>query len=159
MHKFWKNILFNTPIFNTQTLHTNNLLFYFFYFRADLFVHAIPVSGFGLTATVAGTYYLHHGQEIWINGNVTNFCSKTVYEDFSCSDSLDPTYTPVDHLQYFDCDMSTCYFVESGGDVNFASNPITGSPTGIVPQPPSKIELLFDLLESGGFSWVLPLLG
>ncbi|OXA42166.1 lipase [Folsomia candida] len=104
--------------------------------RADIIPHFPPVTAFGFLNAFLGVNYIHHGQEVWINGNDTIFCSKAVYEDPTCSNSLGPIYTIVDHLQYFDADYSVCYFVEGWLDIDLLS--LDGfTPTNFIPPMPT----------------------
>lgn len=103
-----------------------------------------------------GVNYVHHTQEVWINGNITKFCSKTVYEDRTCSNSMGPSYTLLDHGQYFDVDIFSCYFVEGWGGVDLITLPIGFTPTDYIPPMPSKMYNFFEPIFEGGYHGLLP---
>lgn len=60
--------------------------------HADIIPH-LPLASLG---------YVHHGTELWITPDEDKSCSKEVYEDFSCSNSLGPAYIPSDHSTMWD---------------------------------------------------------
>lgn len=127
-------------------------------FRGDIVAHVNPVSAFGTFGLLLGVNYVHHTQEVWINGNNTRFCSKTVYEDASCSNSMGPTYTLLDHGQYFNVNLFSCFLVEGWGEIDVISLPIGFTPTDYVPPMPSKIYNFLNPIVEGGYEGVLPLL-
>lgn len=74
--------------------------------KADIFPHAY----FGIQG------YIHHGTELWITPiNGEKPCSKNLYEDPSCSNSMSLLYNFKDHFFYWDVDYLTC-LVEKPGD-------------------------------------------
>ncbi|OXA44939.1 lipase [Folsomia candida] len=126
--------------------------------RDDIIPHLPPVSAFGVIDLLIHTNYLHHGQEVWINGSEINFCSQAVYEDPTCSNSLGPLYTIIDHLQYFDADYSVCYFVEGWLDIDLIS--IAGFiPTDYIPPMPTVMAGILTGLVEGGYEGILPVIG
>ncbi|XP_021961423.1 lipase [Folsomia candida] len=126
--------------------------------RADIIPHFPPVGHLGLIDLLIHTTYFHHGQEVWINRKEINFCSQAVYEDSTCSNSLGPLYTIIDHLQYFDADYSVCYFVEGWLDIDLIS--IAGfTPTDYIPPMPTVMAGFLTGLVEGGYEGILPVIG
>jgi len=124
--------------------------------RADLAPHVIPVTP---VTAMTGIQYAHHTQEVWLNGAATNFCSKSVYEDWSCSNSLGPAYTLVDHLQYFNVDYTVCYLIDGNLDIGILSIPGVPDPnTFIGPAPPAFYDY-GGQVEHVVFTTVSPLAG
>jgi len=70
--------------------------------RADLVAHIGPAS----------FDYYHHHHELFIydvtNNGSAKFCNPSTYEDPDCSISLGPFYSVMDHLVYFDVDLTLC---------------------------------------------------
>ncbi|XP_035714885.1 lipase-like isoform X3 [Folsomia candida] len=126
--------------------------------RADIAAHLFPVSALGVIDLLTGENYVHHGQEVWINGEEINFCSKTVYEDPNCSNSLGPLYTLLDHFQYFDADITVCYLVEGWLDIDLVT--VEGfTPTNFLPPMPTVMRGILVGLVQGGYQGLLPVLG
>ncbi|OXA43133.1 lipase [Folsomia candida] len=122
--------------------------------RADIVAHLFPVS----VPLLFGEYYVHHGQEVWINGEEINFCSKRVYEDPNCSNSLGPVYSVLDHLQYFDADLTVCYLVEGWLEIDLVT--VEGfTPTNFLPPMPTVMRGILVGLVQGGYQGLLPVLG
>lgn len=123
--------------------------------RADFFVHWIPVT---FIVSLIGEPYYHHATEYWINGTAS-FCSNSVYEDPNCSDSLDPAYTPADHLQYLDADYAPCYL---GDPTHLLSLPLNllNTQTQDLPLLPKKIYTnVTEALIADGYSYFVPFFG
>ncbi|OXA42457.1 Lipase, partial [Folsomia candida] len=125
--------------------------------RADIIPHLGPVSALGVFDLLTGKNCVHHGQEVWINGEEINFCSKTVYEDPNCSNSLGPLYTVLDHLQYFDADISACYLVEGWLDIDLVSVE-RFTRTSFLPLMPTVMRGILIGLVQGGYQCILPIL-
>lgn len=88
-----------------------------------------------------GDYYIHAQTEYWINGTLgQKFADPSVYEDFTCSNSMGPAYTLVDHFTYFDANYLICFADQPG---EFAAipggilEPVNSIPP-LLPQPISN---------------------
>lgn len=91
-----------------------------------------------LGTTLLGDYYLHTQTEYWINGTYNQkFADTSVYEDPTCSDSLGPAYSVVDHFRYFDANYLICYVNQP---LVFLAIPLSIlQPIGTIPPLPSVI--------------------
>lgn len=71
-------------------------------------VHVVPTSVLGMP--LLGDYYLHAQTEYWINGtDGQKFADQSVYEDSTCSNSMGPAYSVLDHFLYFDANLLVCW--------------------------------------------------
>lgn len=53
--------------------------------------------------------YVHNGNELWLGPNgEEKVCSKEVYEDLSCANSMAALSNVHDHLQYWDVHFLSC---------------------------------------------------
>ncbi|KAJ6649733.1 Lipase [Pseudolycoriella hygida] len=76
--------------------------------RADIICHLPPVTVLG--TNILYDFYFHPQNEYWINGSDgQKFCSQNVYEDASCSNSIGPAYSLVDHFTYFDVNIAGAF--------------------------------------------------
>lgn len=102
--------------------------------------------------TILGTkllydYYVHPQTEYWINGTVgQRFCNPKVREDPTCSNSIGPAYSLVDHLAYFDVNIASAF----AQPLQLASLPFNILPVEkVIPPLPKFIEKpLGDLLDT-----------
>ncbi len=110
------------------------------------------------TKDVEPVYFVHHMQEVWIVGKNTKYCSPSRYEDFSCSNQLDPWYQLFDHTQYFDQDYKECGIVEGYLGADFWTLPQHKPPSNYIPPMPSFMVDIYEPEVQGGYEGVLPLL-
>lgn len=77
--------------------------------------------------------------EYWIkSGSVAKFAVQSLYEDPTCSNSLGPLYSVIDHLTYFDVNHVRCV-----GDVNeFFAIPASLTPVPELPSFPEPIQIV-----------------
>ncbi|XP_037050915.1 lipase-like [Bradysia coprophila] len=76
--------------------------------RADIIPHLPPVNVLGLP--LLWDHYVHCQTEYWIHGEeAQRFCNQNTYEDPTCSISIGPAYTLVDHLTYFDVSIGSAF--------------------------------------------------
>lgn len=70
--------------------------------KGDIIAHIAPATGLS-------SGYFHHGTELWISPtDGDKVCSKSVYEDPKCSNSLGPVYSVLDHIFYWDVQYLKC---------------------------------------------------
>lgn len=81
---------------------------------------------------------MHTQTEYWINGlNGQKFADTSVYTDPTCSDSMGPAYSAIDHFQYFDANYLICYLNQP---LVFLAVPASIlQPIGTIPPLPPKI--------------------
>lgn len=54
--------------------------------------------------------YVQPQTEYWINGtDGQRFCSQNFFEDATCSNSVGPAYTLIDHFTYFDVNIASAF--------------------------------------------------
>lgn len=123
--------------------------------RADIFPHTPPTSILG--TKLLGDYYVHPQTEFWIDGIENQaFCSRNVTEDSTCSMSMGPLYSVVDHLIYFDVNTGSVL----GQPLVFAYLPFwLLNPVDVLPPLPKPIENLIGGVASGLLGAVSPFLG
>ncbi len=105
-----------------------------FYFRADLVPHVPPTSLFG---TIIYDYYYHVLNEYWIHDSGEKFANQSTYEDPTCSNSLGPLYTPIDHEQYFDVNHLRCLLSDLH---ELLAVPVIFNPPDVLPPFPKPIQ-------------------
>lgn len=142
----------NAPVRNHSTTNGDFKIFKQFSSRADLVCHLPPTSILG-TNFLADFY--HHTQiEYWIKGDEGKdgkFADQSVYEDSTCSNSLGPLYSALDHLYYFDIHILECI----SDAQELLALPEILEPFGVVPPLPQIIHItLTDIGDK-----VLPILG
>ncbi|OXA49511.1 Lipase [Folsomia candida] len=98
--------------------------------------HIPPHKAFEIFYIPTKIVYVHHGQEVWLNENEVYYCSKDVYEDPYCSNSIGRNFNKLDHLFYFDADYSICLFIEGWLNVDFFTVP-GFTPTNFIPPVPT----------------------
>lgn len=123
--------------------------------RADIICHLPPVTLLGTDLLYDN--YIQPQTEYWINGTVgQRFCSQSVFEDPTCSNSIGPAYTLVDHFTYFDVNIASAFAQPQ----QLLSIPFNILPVELLlpPLPKFIADPLGDLLDSviGG---ILPGLG
>lgn len=136
-------------------IFAKNLHFHF-NLRADIVPHVPPV---GVLATdILYDYYVHPQIEYWINGESgQRFCNDSVYEDPTCSDSLGPAYSVLDHGTYFHVDYATCIFNQP---LLLAAIPFdVFQPVGDAPPLPPKVSNFIDVIVDFAVNLLSPLLG
>lgn len=80
---------------------------------------------------------MHAQTEYWINGtNNQKFADTSLYTDPTCSDSMGPAYSAVDHFLYFDANYLVCYLNQP---LVFLAIPGVLQPVGTIPPLPTKI--------------------
>lgn len=106
----------------------------------------------------SGENYIHVQIEFWINGKAKQrFCNASTYEDRTCSMSLGPLYSAVDHLIYFDVDVLKCF---GGNPVALTSIPFDlPQPPSNIPPLPTHISDFTAALTHTGVSLVSPIFG
>lgn len=104
--------------------------------KADFAPHIMPVSILG--TKILGDYYVHPQPEYWINGiDGQRFCDTSRYNDPTCSDSLGPAYSVLDHFAYFDVNYLVCFLNQP---LVWLALPLSIlAPTTILPPLPSVI--------------------
>lgn len=76
--------------------------------KADIVPH-LPTSSMG---------FVHHGTELWITpNNEDKICSKTVYEDPTCSNSLGTAYQATDHPMVWNVTHATECALKNPGNL------------------------------------------
>lgn len=113
--------------------------------RADIICHLPPVDILG--TDLLYDKYIHPQTEYWIYGadDAQRFCNRNVYEDATCSNSIGPAYTLIDHFTYFDVSIANAF----GQPLQLASIPFDILPVELVLPPlPKFMEIpLGDLLD------------
>lgn len=131
-------------------------LHFFQSFRADIAPHIPPTSV--LSLNLLGDDYLHVQTEFYIDGeHGQRFCNQTVYEDRTCSMSLGPVYSALDHVTYFDVDILVCV---ASNPLAFTSLPLgLFEPTKILPPLPKPISDLTSGITHFATKLLSPLIG
>lgn len=110
--------------------------------RADIVAHVAPTSLLG--TSMLGDYYIHCQNEYWINGQDDEaFCSNSIYEDPTCSDSLGPYYSIVDHATYLDVDYAICIVDQPAPWAAIPASIL--QPVGTIPPLPQPISKFLDV--------------
>lgn len=107
------------------------VILFFHSYRADIVSHLPPTT---MVLPLLQDDYIHVQTEFFIDGeDRQRFCNQNVYEDPTCSMSLGPIFSVLDHATYFDTDT-----LATG-----ASNPLayTSLPWGIF-EPTESIPAL-----------------
>lgn len=107
--------------------------------------------------TILADVYLQTQTEFWINGpDNQRFCSRSVYEDPTCSNSMGPAYNVFDHLVYFDANYNLCF----GQPAQFLAIPASiFQPVGTIPPLPLKNTKLWDVAANFIGDVLTPLIG
>ncbi len=88
--------------------------------------------------SILGDYYIHPQPEYWINGKGNQrFADITRYNDPTCSDSMGPAYSVLDHFQYFDANYLVCYLDQPLVWLTLPASIL--QPVGSIPPLPEKI--------------------
>lgn len=128
-----------------------------FHFRGDIASHLPPVNILG--TNILFDHYVQPNHEFWIRGNDADeqtFCSGSVLEDPTCSTSLRPFYSAVDHLTYFDVNVASAF----AQPLQLASIPFGVLPIEmVVPPLPKFIETPLGNTLDAVVGGVLPYLG
>lgn len=112
----------------------------------------VPSSVLG--SPLLGDYYIHAQTEYWINGTDSQkFANQNVYEDSTCSNSMGPAYSVLDHFQYFDANLLICWLNQPGYWLAIPGNIF--QPIGTLPPLP---QFITDFI-SGAIGFTLFLLG
>lgn len=95
--------------------------------------HVAPTSLTG--TTILGDYYVHCQPEYWyVSEDNQRFCATSVYEDPTCSDSLGPIYSILDHATYMGVSYATCI---AGQPAPWSAIPLSiFQPVGVIPPLP-----------------------
>jgi hypothetical protein len=105
-----------------------------------------------------GIYFVHHMQEAWLVGHSLKMCSTEQYEDFSCSNQMDPWYQLWDHSQYFNIDYLVCGMVDGYLGVDFFTMPEHKPWTDYLPPMPALMYNTGAPVLEGGYQGFLPFL-
>lgn len=89
-----------------------------------------------LGTPILGDYYIHSQTEYWINGTNGRFADDSTYEDPTCSNSMGPAYSVIDHFQYFDANLLVCWLNQP---LLWVAIPNVVQPIGVIPPLPSFI--------------------
>ncbi|XP_035716685.1 lipase-like [Folsomia candida] len=122
-------------------------------------IQIIPKYVLGMLNLPTGIMYVHHGQEVWLSDNEIYYCSKQVYEDPDCSNSVGRNYHLLDHLHFFDVNYSLCIFVEGWLNVDLLTVPGLFTPTNFIPPVPTFMKGILTGIVEGGYQGLLPVVG
>ncbi|KAJ6632650.1 Lipase [Pseudolycoriella hygida] len=124
--------------------------------RADIICHYPPTSILG-TNLLINDYFIHPQTEFWIDGKKNqHFCNNTFYEDPACSMSMGPLYSLIDHVIYFDVNISDGF----GQLLSIAHLPFgLLNPFEDLPPLPKPLENILSGVTGGTASVLSPLLG
>ncbi|KAJ6648388.1 Lipase [Pseudolycoriella hygida] len=124
--------------------------------KADIVPHVPPTSL--LTTKALGDYYVHCETEYWyVDENNQRFCDPHTYEDPTCSNSIGPFYTILDHASYLGLSYNPCVIGQPAPWLAIPFDIL--QPVGKIPPLPSFISKFLGYVADIAVDLLDPIIG